>query len=835
MARLAACANGNLTSSSTWSLIDSTSYLNSETGSETVTTAYSGTRSSTFAPGAITIDGIGVKLATRTGTTGTLSVSLYNDSLASDVSGTEVTINCSDLPNAASATSNGGWIFFAFSAPVLLLTATNYRVQAKTSNATQVALFRDGTGDNICRYLRTTTTQAPAAGDDMIITGEWTAAATVTSRTVTMDSTAATDYGAGSTSLITPALSICQQGALTYGTTAATNYILRLSGALVVYAEGTINIGTTGTPIPRDSTAVLEFDCAADGDFGGVSRAGSSGTNIQGLSRTSGKNVSWCALNTDESAGQTTLGVDTDTGWLSGDEIVVASTTTTAAQSELRTLSGDAGASSMTVSSGLTNAHSGTSPTQAEVILLTRNVKIRSVSSTAMAYWYFGTTAVADLDWAEFRYIGTITSGKRGIESDITTGSLNINHCSIYDCEGTALLFGSTNSSNHTVSDLVIYNTATPFAHSGTSLSSTNSFTNVFSITSSSGFSLTGGGFSVVNNLHVVGSAGNPTFAGTYSNSVTFSNVNIHSGAQMTTNTILGNKGTLSNWQIWRNTTYGWTINGTLTNLNIEGLVMFGSPSGSLSLSSAIFGLYIKDFVSSGDTSFASTNGVNIANNMANVVFDSPDFSTVTGIKTAHTNDITVAASVTTASVNVLLRNAKLGASTEISGQTNLTTYYDDPISGSVRVQRKDQTDDSHVIWLSNGTIINDTAIYNTAAPSVRMTPTSSTIKLKSGYLTARVSDGQTCTPTVYVRESEAGDGAAYNGNRIRLILKRNDALGISSDTVIDTATASSDGSWEALTGTTSTVIDDGVLEFYLDCDGTTGWVNYDDFSATVA
>jgi hypothetical protein len=40
-------------------------------------------------------------------------------------------------------------------------------------------------------------------------------------------------------------------------------------------------------------------------------------------------------------------------------------------------------------------------------------------------------------------------------------------------------------------------------------------------------------------------------------------------------------------------------------------------------------------------------------------------------------------------------------------------------------------------------------------------------------------------------------------------------------------------GQWQTLTYTTATFSNDGVAEFYVDCDGTTGWINVDDWSTT--
>ena len=119
MARLCAVADGNNTSASTWALIDSTSFIENETTVVTVPTSYS-TSYNQFAPGAITIDGIGIRLASRIGTTGTFSVELYNQTLGASVAGTEVTINCSDFVDALSSAVDGGWYFFKFSSLSLL-------------------------------------------------------------------------------------------------------------------------------------------------------------------------------------------------------------------------------------------------------------------------------------------------------------------------------------------------------------------------------------------------------------------------------------------------------------------------------------------------------------------------------------------------------------------------------------------------------------------------------------------------------------------------------------------------------------------------------------------
>jgi hypothetical protein len=379
MAYRIATADGNLTAAATWGVVDATSLLDSIANSQVVATAAAWTSSSNFAPGAITIDGMAVWVMSRAAVpVGTFTVRLYDVTGGAAVVGAAVTVNVSDVPWDAVNNDSGGWMFFKFAAPVLLVVATNYRIEAQTSNAAMVTLRRDGTANNISRMLRTTTTGAPAAGDSMFVLGEWTAAVTVATRTVTMDETAATDYGGASTTLTS--FGVSYGGILTWATTAATNFVFRLSGILSVWYGGVYQMGASGAECPRDSSMLLEFDNAADGQFG-VSNFGAFGAH--GLSRTSGKDEWLCRLNTDEAAGQTILGVDTDTGWLNGDDIGIAPTARTYSHGELRTLNGAAAAASVTVTAGLTNAHSGTAPTQAEVVLLTRNVNIASVSSRA--------------------------------------------------------------------------------------------------------------------------------------------------------------------------------------------------------------------------------------------------------------------------------------------------------------------------------------------------------------------------------------------------------------------------------------------------------------------
>lgn len=835
MAVLTSIATGNFTTAGTWGVVDSTSYLNAENATESLlTTTYSNTRSAAFTPGAIVVSHIGVKLCERIGTTGTMSVHMNTSADHVEVAGTEVTINTADLPSALEADLNGGWIFFKLASPVTLSAATGYELEAKTSSASMVDLWCDATLDNISRAIVTTTTQAPAAGDDLIVAGERTGAGTGNSFTVTMDNTATTDFGAASTSLVTPSLAICDRGTLSYGTTAATNYYLKQSGNVIVYSGGTFNMGTTGTQIPRNSTASLQFDCATNVDFGLTIR-NLGAFNAQGLSRTVGNNSFYCKLNTDEAINSTSLGVDTDTGWLDNDEIAVASTTRTVAQCEKGALNGAAGAATLTVDGfagvggGLAFAHSGTSPTQAEIILLTRNVSILGASASLQGYISFTVTSSVDIDWTEIKWMGSATTGKRGIDiSTGTGGSLNIQYSSLHDFSVASSRGQNvgTSCNNITYSNNVSYAIANSHYVIGSTAGSTLTFDgNIFmkNTDATSSLALFNDVGGVITNNTFIGATANGFSCAQSSQTIgTFSGNTSHSnGADGFDFSQSQNSfGTLSSITSWRNSGFGIDF----STAQIEGVTInvgtfFGNTTTNLNIGTSVARFTCISVVSNGDSTFSTTSGVAFpgASFCPGVTFISCDFSTVSGIKTAHTNDVICGAGF----VDALFLNCIFAGTNEVTSQSNMM------VNSSIKSQKHDQTAGLHKTWTKYGTITIETTTVHTGGQSVKLTPNNASSKLESPSFYVAVANGATITPTVYVYED-----VAYNGARSRLIVKRNDAIGITADTVLDTATAASDAAWEGLTGTTAAATDDGVMEFVVDCDGTAGNLFVDSFSA---
>lgn len=840
MPLLVSRATGNFTAAATWGVAEAGTgaQLTAPTTTTNTTTSY--VYSSTFTgTNAKVVDGIAI-LVNRLNTTGTFSVALSDDN---GVTATRaVTVNASDLP------ADPAWVFFKFATTLTLDGGTDFRVGILGSSAGNARVFRDATAGNWARIISTTDTAAPAAGDTMLIVGEFTGAGASTSYTVTMDNTATTDFGNGTATATAPSntspqnfngIQIGNKGTLTWGTSAATAYYLKLSGNLIVWDGGTYNMGTVATPCPRDSSMYLQLDCVADGDFGVLFFSGST-ANIQGQSRTSGKNIWYCKLNTDEAVNSTSLGVDTDTGWLDNDEIAIATTTRTAAQSEAGTLNGAAGASTLTVDGfggsggGLAFDHSGTSPTQAEVILLTRNVRISGGSSTLMSYIYIGNTANCDFDWAELFWIGADTGLKYGIFIDITTGSFNMQFCCVRNTErgpinqGQVELTGTITISNNAFWRTSASVSTVSFAFVKQNAADTVQFSGNIIVYpgGGTGFTFTCWGAFRIDNNTIAGCTGSGFSIG--GAPISFSGNVCHSGGGVGVN-INANSAfhtiNISNLSVWRMVTSGINYTtGTPTITTIDGFTAFANGSYNINLPTVAF-VTIRNGTFAGDAPFGSSYGLGTANSAGGVInLINCTFGVASGIFTAHAvGDIGIGSSSV---IQINMNNVALGSPTEILGASNLTD------AGFAKSSKHDQTEGAFKSWFRGGVIERDTTIFNTAAPSERLTPSSATIKLASGPRLVAVDDGSTVTINAYVRKSTAGNGAAYNGNQPRLIVKANPACGINSDTVLDTMTVGT-GTWEQLTGTTAAVDADGALEFVVDCDGTAGWINVDDWTVT--
>lgn len=828
MATLKSIATGNFTAAATWGVCDATFANDTIAANTALTTAY--VNSTGTVPGAITVRSIGCRIASVSASpTGTMSISLYNTTDATELG--VVTINVSDI-SAADTTARGGsgWYFLDFGADLVLTAAKTYVLRAKTSSASMVNLFSLAT-TNWARQLVTTTTAAPAVDDNLIIGGHYTAAATLTSYTVTNNNTATTDFGV---------IKVGKGGTLAYGTTAATSYYLKTSGLMEVHAGGTLTMGTSGTPMPSSSTAVLEFDSVSAGGFGIGLRAGSV-CYMYGANK-----LSYTTLSADEAAAQTVIGpLASTSGWEVSDELCFTSTSRSNSDAEKKTILTVDSATQVTLTAGLTNAHAGTAPNICTVGNLTRNVKIRGISGSFTGYMECSTTSAVYMKDVEVTNFGTQTSSRFGIVVETTTGSFRLDNCAVHDTSSPTgargVSISSTSGSNITVNHSVFYNLnaegVSCVATSGVHTIDSNILCKCGIGSSNAAMTISDAGSIVINNI--INASSSSSYAVVLQEAAGVIN-------SFTSNTISASAGiygilvavaaaaasAMSGNIVYRNSQNGISIVRTSSDIATADLVftswvIFGNfTSGVVFGSVAQTGNVIfKSCTIYGGTTLTQATGLTFASATSDsLLLEDCTF----GSPTAHSSmDVSLAS---TGNIQFHMYNTLFATSTEVGSQN---TMVDGWLYQGASSTKHDQVAGAYRAYQRNGTLLNDTTIYRTASPSLRMTPTTALRTVRGAFKSVAVASGQTCTVSGYVRESIAGDGTDYNGARITFVVRKNLEAGITADTVIATATAASEGAFELLTGTTLAVSADAVLEFYFTATGTTGWVNIDDVTST--
>lgn len=811
MATVVSRATGNWLTTATWALCDATSELDSETGSTAMTTSY--VASSAFTPGAITVDAILVKLASRVASpSGTFSVQLYNSTGATPVA--TVTINAADLANYQ--TYNLGWYQFPISSTTLAA-ATNYQIRLTTSVAGEVTAYRDSTAGNWSRQLRTTTQQAPAAGDKIIVAGEHTGAGTGNSFTITMDATStSTTYGSAS---FPQSLSINKRSMLKYGTAASTAYYLKIAGIIRIMPGGEFDIGVSGSAIPSTSSADLKFSVATNVDSGLI--VGNGGTF-----KTYGNSLTYIKTKlAADVAGASTSATTTDsTGWKSGDVIVFPSTTRTNTQIETVTLNADASGTSLAWTGGITNAHGGNSSTgvQADLYNLNRNLRISGTDVTHCSYLYVDVDATVDMEWSELFWLGSGTANKRGLDVITTTGSFVLNGCTLRDFATSAFaafIQGATGTGTVTVSNCCVYNIANPLQISSTINPNVTVSGNIVGKVASDGISVGTPIVSVSNNICTSNSTSGLALSGTGAYG-TFSGNTSYANGSVGFNfsgTITG--GTITSSTIWRNNNYGlyFASSGAFQNVLFSGGTLFGNASANVLMANACNACIFTNYTVNGGATLVAPVGFQLYSVFANLLIE----NSTLGVTSGHsTSDLAVTSGNSGYGQTAFLNNVTLASSTPVSSVTNLTR------GSFIAGTKLGGTVGSNKVWYANGTQATDTTTFGSTAFSVRATPTGgSGSYLDTVIGRSAVANGGSVAVSIAVRKSAAGDGAAYNGANLALYVRRNYGAGITADTLLATSSASA-GTWDTLNSGTVSSTDDTVLEFFVRCDGNAGWAN---------
>lgn len=833
MATLITAAPGNFTAAATWKVSSAVAGAELDSNASSFTVSTGNSDSGTFVLAATNVDAVAIRILSIITPTGTFTCKLRNSTTSTDVA--TVTINCSDLRADAS-----GHHVFSFGAitpngtDAFLVRLTRSVADSGSNRVTIAASTASAT--NMSRHIRTVTTAAPASGDKLMIAGEFTGAGASTSYTITIDNTATTSFGPTVSGGPPEGITVNDKSTFTCGVVASTPYYLKWKGILRVNPGGILNTGTIGAAMPSTSSLTMFMDSAANSDSGIDIAAGGTWTSR-------GDPVTVKALlNADASVAATGLTTDIATAWPTGTVIGIATTTRTVGECEQRTTTGAASGTSITITVGLTNAHSGTNNAngdiRAEIVNLTRNIKITGASASLQGYITFGTTAAVDVQYVEFTALGSATASKRGIDVAITTGSLNFQYNALHDfavASSLGLNLAATSGNNYTISNNVFNNihtdsvtvAATTQVHtfdSNTAIKNVAGGTFNFSdcgcvFTNNTSAGSVGGGIQINEVSGVLG-----TFSGNVSHGGTSAGFIMAVGA-----------GTMLNCRAWRNNSAsgGFQItpqSGTTGSINVivDGLIAFGNNAAGIAIvTRQVVGMLLfKNCVFNAGATLTQAAGLRTQCPMGDTYFENCTF----GATTTHaTGDIQIPTA--DLAMRVYMRNCIMGSATEVATPSNMQ-------AGSfISSERNDQTAGLHKTTMYNGVNSIDTVLFNSASPSLRMTPTSASTKLESappgrGWMMPVVNGG-TITVSVKVRESVLSDGTDYNGNPPRLIVRKNVAAGISSDMVLATSTNAA-GNWETLTGLpTPAVTDDAILEFIVDVDGTTGWVNVDDLAVT--
>lgn len=860
MASRGAAATGVFTDAATWGLIETAGEIDSEQG--TVVIGTSNVDSPTFTPSAAAGDAVYLKVSARAASpSGTMTVTYRNSTAGSDAQ--SVTFNVSDIH-----ASGLGWICIKFGSTHTPNGTDSYIIRCVCSSAgSQVTLYRSTSGtNNFSKKIRLTTTGAPASGDHLVVTNEITGAGTGNTRTVTMDNTATTSFGPTVSGGPPQGIVVSGGGTLTWQTTSATNYYFKWKGIWWICGGGTVNVGTSGTPIPTNSSSVLEADASAATVDSGI-RVDSGGVfNHYGPTKTLAT-----LITADAAAAATSITVGDTTLWANSDVLRLAGTGATDSDYEERTVSSVGGATNVVLSSGLTNARTNVAVFPCEMINLTQPCKIRGVDSTHRIYIICIGTGQLILKQAEIFNIGSGTANKNGIDCQQTgAGLVTLERCSFHDLESNAFWFflsGSTQGVNTTVKDCVGYNTGS-VTRIDTNVATSVTIDGVWSIrvngphydfrkifnsfknnrivhqTSNTSsaliFRISGG-----STLEGWGEANEDNWAGNSFHSINGSAVQFTelNGLNFGNPWVVYHNFWFKNWffYICEKPTAAITFRvdrGHYFNFNFKGCNFYGNDSGvgtgtnQVYTTTSSFRFYNCKFNSGATRStLTQTNGVRLDTHASDWYFENCDWSTVSTGLAVCTNDINCA---WVGTITFTLSNCKLGGTNQVvnlnSGTPNLDPY------SFVKVNRIGQTTGAHKSWFRYGTISSDTTIFNDASPSVRIAPVSSSVKIDKFHGLFEVPSGMALTVSINIRKSAtgSGDAASYNGNQPRVVVRRNSEAGISADTVLGTMTASG-GSWEAVGGVSATVADHCVLEVFVDCDGTAGWINLDDWLFSVA
>jgi hypothetical protein len=837
MAKLVSIASGNFSSSSTWAVINEQSFQGGIYGGLGYSLTTTATQTGTFSPSTnISVSHIGIRLV-GTGQGGTMTFDIFNVTSGAAVANSQVTVNRASL-NFNFGSASGSYYLIKLPTTISLTSGTNYSIRVAGSSGVVTTLVSNSNNvaSTLHRFLVTTTTQAPAATDDLWVVKEIVTGSTTNEFTVTMDITSsATTYGSGTAGF--GGISLNEGSKLIWGTSASTNYYLRLNGNIWLSSGAWLEIGTSASIIPSTSTAILEFSGASQGfQQNGTNPTTGFSTYVSYVSvRGENPTYPYALLAADVAANAISATTNVSTGWKSGDTIVIAGTNAVATGQDLRTLTADTVGTTMGFSA-LTNAHGGSGDVVAEVVNLTRNVKIRNSNASQGVMTL--NNVLMDIQGCEIRNMGAMTITGAGIKtfkynsfynsnsmSSAVTGVINLDYNCFYNCNLFLIGPAGSTASASTINFNYFILATQASTSTATSILINPKFTD-FIGNIASGLNGTVG--SAVGTGSLIFYTPLTTYTDRFMGGIVSANT-VHSSVSA-----FGTQAVTS-LNVYDCTAYrisssypGFWINSSwdvkLYNCNFYGNI---STYGGLVLNGANNCEIINSNFRAG-TTLTQTRGV-YPTSTTNCFFRNCTFGTGQTHSAADVVIFNVSAGITL--TQLTFENCLLNSPTKFSTLTNLFG------NSFVKLQRYQQTNNNHYIYTAVGNAAQyDGVIYKTGTASTRLIPLTTTFKHKSPVKIMPVASGQTPTVSVWVRKSISSDasGANYNGAQPRLMLGYSPSVFNytgQTDQVLATMSVGL-GTWEQLTATIPyTAYSTGGFEIYVDCDGTTGWINVDDWS----
>jgi len=848
MATLLAESSMNFTDAS-WKVINAATFKNNFAATTTVSTTQ--LTSVTATPGAITVEGILLWVTGRSATAaGTFTLQLFNSTLASVVN--TVTITTNDIPSTT--TFANSLLYFKFNAPVTLTAGQLYsiRLQSSTTSNT-VTVYRSATANDFTFNYVLSTTAAPASTDIIWLSSPFTGATTPSYITITYNQTGTTNYNS---------LAVTSYANLFLENLPNKDYYLGINSqgvagnGLSCFGNGIFRFGTSGSPV--DSSSRLIINLASGG-------ANFNGIQIQGISSEFslyGKPITRAAkLTANIPANSTNLfTTDVVTNWSSsttGDLIVLGSSTRGTSAFETRTVTGSTG-TTVAVSGNITTAKSGTLGTQTPVIYLGGNAIISGSTTTNTINIRQQHQAKLYLSNVGMYFMGSATANFRGLMIEgVANSECIIDSCSFWNNNVNALILPLTTTNNFVIKDCVgainlsipaVTSTNTQVISGCTFVGGTNqAITTSFSSINTMFYNNTFNGGNATGTILTY----NPAFT-TLRTTPSIYNIEIGAAPGVALSYAATNA-LMSGITIWNCNSTGLSFATVNTSLQ-EGinLNVYGSTTANVGFTAAgvvlphrftncRFGAETYGAANVNNVQFTTPVIYNQSTSQTSLIFD----SCVIGNSTLPASNADVV--ITNAGSylpNVLFDNCTLGSTNRFNISTPTLA------NGSrIQFQKIGGNVNQHRTYYRNGYILSDTTIVDTSPVSMRCVPESATNSLVAPLFKVNVGSGQTITITAKVRKSVVGDGAAYNGSQPYLaILQRSGngfsgltytGLNTSNSFVVDefatiaTATNAANGNWQTLTWTSPTATDNTALDFYVFCNGTTGWVNWDTIRVT--